>query len=47
LPPGFDAPARAALVAAMLHSLATRTRAGEARQRLQALVATAVSVLLA
>jgi len=47
LPPGFDPPARAALVAAMLHSLATRARSGHGCARLQAFVVAALPVLLA
>lgn len=46
LPAGFDAAARASMIGALLHSLAVRVRAGEAPERLRALAAAAVPVLL-
>lgn len=46
LPADFDAPARAALIGATLHSLATRARAGATRSSLEGFVAAAAPVLL-
>ena len=47
LPADFDAPGRAALVSAMVHSLAVRARAGAAPDQLRGLAGIAAGVLLA